>query len=133
MARRSSSSIRSSISTARRIARALQSPDKALEQYLKRAAKREAKRVLKALLKPPKFKQPRPKWQAPTPEPPELEPQELGTEDKYIDTDLGIVRVRGLPVLPGPSPYEDRPGFLAECEDAILEEIKEIINAGDFE
>jgi hypothetical protein len=103
------------------------SPEQLLKRYLRRvekAAKRHVSRELKKLL----TVRPRPRLISPAllePKPEAFTPG-IG-QDRFIEVDGHTVRVVGLPDLPPPSVYESKPGLLAEREQAILEEIAEVV------
>jgi hypothetical protein len=103
------------------------SPEQLLKRYLRKlekAAKRHVSRELKKLL----TTRPRPRLPLPLPEPEPTSTFTPGTgKDRFIEVEGHTVRVVGLPDLSPPSEYESKPGLLAECEQAILEEIAEIV------
>jgi hypothetical protein len=109
---------------------------RSLENKLKRQAKASLRRALK--------KRPRPAFAALREhEYVEVAPS-LGTDDKIlvIPETMQIVKVQGMPKLPGPEivngPYvfaqpTNINALLEDCEDEVLEQIREMVVDGDFD
>jgi hypothetical protein len=100
------------------------SPEVLLKRYLRRLEK-AAKRHVSKELKKLLTVRPRPRLPLPLPEPTPFTPG-IG-KDRFIEVDGHTVRVVGLPDLPPPSQYESKPGLLAEMEQDILAEVAEIV------